>query len=99
MFTLKKLVSIFTIVALCLLTWPSPALGQAGADVPPQVLHRPHDVDRLPDGHTLITDGGQHGGAAGAQPERRPFLDGGAVVVALRLLLVCLDLGRVCAIL
>ena len=60
MFTPKKFV-LLIIVALCLLTWTLPALGQAGADVPRQVLHRPHDVDRLPDGHTLITDGGQHG--------------------------------------
>jgi hypothetical protein len=67
MFTPKKLVTL-TIVTLCLLTWTSPALGQSGADVPPQVLHRPHDVDRLPDGHTLITDGGQPGGPTAAQP-------------------------------
>ena len=26
------------------------------------VLHNPHDVDRLADGHTLITDGGYPGG-------------------------------------
>ncbi len=71
MFTPKKL-AVLAIVALCLLTWTSPALGQAGADVPPPAtLHLPHDVDRLPDGHTLITDGGQAGGLAargGAQP-------------------------------
>jgi hypothetical protein len=37
---------------------------------PGPLLHRPHDVDRLPDGHTLITDGGRPpGGATGAQPE------------------------------
>ena len=60
MFTPKKF-ALLAIVALCLLTWTSPALGQSGADVPPSPLHLPHDVDRLPDGHTLITDGGQHG--------------------------------------
>ncbi len=67
MFTPRKLV-VLTIVTLCLLTWTSPALGQSGADVPPSPLYLPHDVDRLPDGHTLITDGGQHGGPTAAQP-------------------------------
>ena len=82
MFTLKKLASL-TIVALCLLTWTTPARGQSRADSPlsctsacPEhsrrarllpcssapLLHLPHDVDRLPDGHTLITDGGQRPG-------------------------------------
>ena len=67
MFTPKRL-ALLTVVALCLLAWVPLASGQAGADVPPQVLQRPHDVDRLPDGHTLITDGGQAGGAMEAQP-------------------------------
>ena len=76
MFTLKKL-ALLTIVALCLLPsmviWTSPALGKARANAssahsPAPLLHRPHDVDRLPNGHTLITDGGQAGGAMGAQP-------------------------------
>ena len=53
MFPLKKL-ALLIIVALCLLTATSPTLGQAGTNVPPQVLQRPQDVDRLPDGHTLI---------------------------------------------
>jgi hypothetical protein len=72
MFTLKKFASL-TIVALCLLTWTLPASGQSEANVPPPcslapLLNLPHDVDRLPDGHTLITDGGQHGGPTAAQP-------------------------------
>ena len=72
MFTWKKSTP-WAIVALCLLAlmliWTPPALGQSGADVPPPAtLHLPHDVDRLPDGHTLITDGGQPGGPTGSQP-------------------------------
>ena len=60
MFTPKKF-ALLIIVALCLLTWTSHAVGQSGADVPPSpLLQRPHDVDRLPDGHTLIADGGPH---------------------------------------
>ncbi|HIC92654.1 MAG TPA: hypothetical protein EYP09_00175, partial [Anaerolineae bacterium] len=36
---------------------------------PTLTLLLPHDVDRLPNGHTLITDGGQRpGGATSAQP-------------------------------
>ncbi|MFQ6059470.1 MAG: hypothetical protein ACE5MB_11400, partial [Anaerolineae bacterium] len=67
MFTPRKLI-VLTIVTLCLLSWTLPASGQSGADTPPPVLHLPHDVDRLPDGHTLITDGGQHGGPTATQP-------------------------------
>ena len=73
MFTLKKF-ALLAIVLLCLLAWTLLASGQSGTDAPPSrasapLLHRPHDVDRLPDGHTLITDGGQPpGGATGAQP-------------------------------
>jgi hypothetical protein len=67
MFTRKKSI-LFAIVALCMLACAPLTSGQSGADVPPQVLQRLHDVDRLPDGHTLITDGGQPGGATGAQP-------------------------------
>ncbi len=26
--------------------------------LPPEVLHQPHDADRMPDGTTIITDGG-----------------------------------------
>jgi len=63
MFTPKEF-ALLIIVALCLLTWTSPALGQSGADVSLSPLHLPHDVDRLANGHTLITDGGQAGGSA-----------------------------------
>ncbi len=61
MFTPKKL-AVLAIVALCLLTCTSPALSHVEADAPYQALYRPHDVDRLPNGHTLITDGGQRPG-------------------------------------
>lgn len=62
MFTRKKF-TLLTIVAVCLLppllAWAPPASGHAGPDISPLALRLPHDVDRLPDGHTLITNGGQ----------------------------------------
>ena len=84
MFTLKKLASLtITALCLLapMLIWATPASGQSGADASPTcspapllpcscapVLNLPHDVDRLANGHTLITDGGQPGGATAAQP-------------------------------
>jgi len=61
MFAWKKS-TLWAVIVFCLLiplsAWASPALGRSEADIPPSALRLPHDVDRLPDGHTLITDGG-----------------------------------------
>ena len=68
--------SLWAIVALCLLApvvvWAPPALGGSKADIPPLALRLPHDVDRLPNGHTLITDGGQPPGGPTARVAAQP---------------------------
>ena len=63
MAVLKEWITPFLAICILLALALSPVRGgQAVAALQPPTLHNPHDVDRLPNGHTLITDGGYPAG-------------------------------------
>jgi len=73
---------IWITVTLCLLAsliWISFVRNYSRADGPSEALRLPHDVDRLPDGHTLITAGGR-GPSPSSKVQRMQSTDSSQVI-------------------